>query len=177
MEKVLKRTLEIINEMERSAVIGKYAIVGSVGMIYHAGPIYTDDLDIFYLYKAGVQEGLIDLSPLYRFFEKNNFTVEGQSVYIGGVKVQFVAAVKGSLDAEAVENALEVLYEGVRTRVSSLEYIIAMKLAAFRAKDKAHLTFVFENAKDKIDAEKLSTILERFKLSARLKDFEEKYLK
>jgi hypothetical protein len=45
----MRSTLELINQMQESGVIGKYAIGGAVGATFYLEPSATMDLDVFVL--------------------------------------------------------------------------------------------------------------------------------
>ncbi len=69
----MKLALEIANEMERLSIIGKYAIAGSVAIIFYAEPIDTEDLDIFFLHKAKEGE-ILSMEGIYKYFGEKGFT-------------------------------------------------------------------------------------------------------
>jgi hypothetical protein len=43
----MKETLRVLNELEQSGVIGRYAIGGAVGAIFYMEPFLTYDLHVF----------------------------------------------------------------------------------------------------------------------------------
>ena len=43
----MKRTIEVLNELEKEGVISRYAIGGAMGAIFYTEPFLTFDLDVF----------------------------------------------------------------------------------------------------------------------------------
>jgi hypothetical protein len=74
---------------------------------------------------------------------------------------QFLSAYN-SLIEEALEQARETDYEGVSTRVVKAEYLIAICLQTGRAKDRARVAMLREQAR--IDRELLADIVKRHQL-------------
>lgn len=158
----MKRALETANAMRDSGVIGPYAIVGSIAIIYYASPINTDDLDIFFLHESAPSEGF-SMQKIYEYLASLGFEPQDFTVNIAGVKVQFVPST-GPLSDEAIATALPATVFGVETRIATPEYLIAMKLTAGRPKDFAHIAHLLENSRIAVDFKSLETLLSRFQL-------------
>jgi hypothetical protein len=64
----VKKTLELINQMQADGVISHYAIGGAVCATFYLEPAATLDVDVFVIlsYRSGA---LISLSPIYEYFE------------------------------------------------------------------------------------------------------------
>lgn len=77
------------------------------------------------------------------------------------------------LEKEAVEQAHEAEYEGVRTKVIIPEYLIALFSRAGRDKDWRKVQMLLEQCQ--IDRERLERILSRYGLDEKFRDFEEKW--
>jgi len=60
----MKRTLEILNQLERDGVIERYAIGGAMGATFYVEPLLTFDLDVFVILPHGTGN-LLSLAPLY----------------------------------------------------------------------------------------------------------------
>jgi hypothetical protein len=60
----MKRTLQVLNELEHEGVILRYAIGGAMGATFYVEPLLTFDLDVFVILpqEAG---NLLSLAPLY----------------------------------------------------------------------------------------------------------------
>ncbi len=158
----MKRALEMANALRDSGVIGSYAIVGSIAIIYYASPINTDDLDIFFLHGTPQSE-LFSMQKIYDFLVAQGFEPKDYTVNIAGVKVQFVPST-GPLSDEAILNAVDATVFGVDTKIATPEYLIAMKLTAGRPKDYAHIAHLLENSRLPIDFNRLDDLLSRFQL-------------
>ena len=158
----MRLALEAANEMEQLSIIGKYAIAGSVAIIYYAEPIDTEDLDIFFLHETKASE-IFSMQEIYKYFSEKGFTVSDFTVYIGGVKVQFVPSTS-SLSDESIQNAREVAIFGVKTRVVSPEYLVALKLRAGRGKDYTHILHLLGTTSIPIDFGAIDAILLRHNL-------------
>jgi hypothetical protein len=158
----LKLALETAHEMQQVGLIGKHAIIGSVAVIYYAGPISTDDLDICFLHELKAAE-IFSMKRIYEYLLSKGFQPVDFTVLIGGVKVQFIPSTS-PLSDEAVLSSQEVTLFGVSTRVVTPVYLLAMKLEASRPKDYAHILFLLDNSKEPIDLKRTETILSTFGL-------------
>ena len=79
--------------------------------------------------------------------------------------VQFIPVDK--LEEEAVRNAKEIKYEGVKTKVMTSEYLISLLLRAGRKKDIEKIEKLLEQTKT--DIEKLRDILHKYGLSEKFR--------
>ena len=163
--------LQIVNEMEEKGIIGRYAIAGSIAVIYYSEPIETHDFDIFYLHNTPPGQ-LVVLSPIYEFLQMRGFQASGYTVQIGGIPVQIVPAID-ALDAEAIEQSSEIKMYQIKTRIVSLEHLVAMKLSAGRPKDFAHLTLLLDHVQP--SPETFQSILKRFSLTEKWEDYRRKF--
>jgi len=64
---VMKATLEIINQMQKEGIIGRYAIGGAVGAAFYLEPVATLDIDIFVSLKKPPDADLLSLTPIYDY--------------------------------------------------------------------------------------------------------------
>lgn len=90
---------------------------------------------------------------------------------IEGVPVDMFPA--DPLEKEAVEQAQEVEYEEVKTKVIIPEYLIALFLRAGRDKDWRKIQMLLEQGE--IDRERLQRILSQYGLYEKFRNFQEKY--
>ena len=138
----MKKTLEVLNRLEQAGVIGRYAIGGAVAATRYIEPIQTYDLDVFVLLPVS-SSGLISLSPIYDRLREYGYTPHGEAVEIAGWPVQFLP-IYNPLTEEALQQALDVEFEGTLTRVLSAEHLAAIMLETGRPKDHARLVQFFE---------------------------------
>ncbi len=158
-----------MNELKREGLIKDYAIGGAIGALKWVEPFFTRDLDIFIILIKEPENGeVIMLSPLYEYLKKRGYNkwVE-QWIIIDDVPVELIPA--EGVSKESVENALEVEFEGVRTKVMRPEYLIALFLKAGRDKDIRKIEMLLKQTK--IDMEKLKDILRRYDLLKKFKRF------
>jgi predicted nucleotidyltransferase len=163
----MRDTLRIINELKEKGLIKDYAIGGAIAALRWVEPFFTRDLDIFIIPEKEVgEEELLLLSPIYEYLKNKGYNQwVGQWLIIEGVPVEFIPA--ESLAKEALENAIEIEFDGVPTKIIAPEYLIALFLKASRQKDKIKIQMLLEQAK--IDMGKLEEILDRYNLSERFK--------
>lgn len=160
----MKQTLSILNLLVEKDLLEKYAIGGAMGATFYTEPFTTFDLDIFVLFpkKNGP---LVDISPLYSFLGKLGYTeFAGECIMVEGTPVQFLPTSPGLLD-EALENAKDVDYDGVPTRVLGAEYLLAISIATGRPKDRARVPLFMSSGA--IDEHILHEILSRYNLLER----------
>ena len=123
----MKRTLEILNELEREGAFSRYAIGGAMAATFYTEPVLTFDLDVFVVLSRGTGQ-LISLAPVYEALRARGYGEEKETVMIEGVPVQFLPAYNALVE-EALDQAREIDYEGVPARVLRAEHLIAIKPA------------------------------------------------
>jgi hypothetical protein len=143
----MKRTLQVLNELERGGVVERYAIGGAMGATFYVEPLLTFDLDVFVILQQGVA-GLLSLAPLYEALRARSYTEDGECVLIEDVPVQFLPAYNALLE-EALKEARDTSYEEVPTRVVRAEHLIAICLQTAGTKTGNECAF-FANGRNSI---------------------------
>ena len=161
----MKRTLEVLNELEREGVFTRYAIGGAMAATFYTEPVLTFDLDVFVLLQSSAT-GLVSLAPIYDALRTRGYKEEQECILIQGVPVQFLPAYNALIE-EALAQAREIDYEGVPARVVRAEHLIAICLQTGRAKDRARVAMLREQAH--LDHELLADILNRHQLEDKWK--------
>jgi len=162
----VEKTIKVINELKNQGLIEDYAIGGGIGSIFYIEPVLTFDLDVLILIKS---EGkIITLSPIYDYLKRKGYRAEKEHIIIEGVPVQFIP-VYNDLVKEAVEKASEVRYKGVKTRILTSEYLVAIMLQTYRPKDRERIIKFLEEAK--VNLRTLSKILQKHKLKEKYEQF------
>ena len=151
----MRKTLLVINELKKHRIIEDYAIGGGIAAIYYIEPILTYDLDVFVILSQVEGRKVIDMSQLYDNLHSKGYIWEKEHLIIEGVPVQFIPA--DELETEAIHDAVEIDYEGVKTRILSAEYLIAILIRAGRRKDIEKVRKLMQQPKLKYD--KLRSIL------------------
>lgn len=158
----MKKTLEIINELGREGLVKDYAIGGAVAALKWVEPFFTRDLDIFVIpITEPDTHSVISFLPIFDSLKTKGYDQwTGQWILIEGIPVEFLPA--EGLAKEAVEGAVEVDFEGVKTKVMTPEHLIALFVKAFREKDKMKIRLLLDQGK--INREKLKGVLMRYGL-------------
>jgi hypothetical protein len=133
----MRKTLEALNAMEAEGVIRRYAIGGAAAAIFYMEPFLTYDLDVFVSLPAD-EGGIYSLAAIYQATRKLGFGEEGEHIIVEGVPVQFLPVYNALLE-EALDQAQEISYEAVVTRVFRPEHLIAIMLQTGRDKDRQRL--------------------------------------
>lgn len=94
-------------------------------------------------------------------------------ILVGDWLVQFLPA-HGTLQHEALEQAVRTQIEGVPTYVASAEHLVALALETGRAKHYTRIVQFLEE--DAIDADKLNRLLTRSGLVSKWEKFRHRYL-
>ena len=162
----MKRTLEVLNELEREGVFTRYAIGGAMAATFYTEPVLTFDLDVFILLQSESGGGLVSLDVIYQALRGRGYNAERETVLIEGVPVQFLPAYNALIE-EALAQAREIDYEGVPARVVRAEHLIAICLQTGRAKDRARVAMLREQAK--LDLNFLADVLKRHQLEDKWK--------
>jgi len=140
----MEATLKVLNDLERSGIVSRYAIGGAMGATFYIEPVVTFDLDVFVVLPQ-TSGGLLTLAPLYEALRKRGCAEEGECVNIEGVPVQFLPAYNALLE-EALEEAREMQYEATPTRVLRAEHLLAIALQTGRDKDRDRVRLLREQA-------------------------------
>jgi hypothetical protein len=161
----VKRTLEVLNELENQSVFSRYAIGGAMAATFYTEPVLTFDLDVFVVLSPEIGQ-LISLAPVYEALRARGYGEEKEAVMIEGVPVQFLPAYNALVE-EALGQAREIDYDGVPARVVRAEHLIAVALQTGRSKDRARVAMLREQAS--LDLNLLADILKRHELEEKWK--------
>ncbi len=156
----MKRTLEVLNELEAEGIFSRYAIGGAMAATFYVEPLLTFDLDVFVRLQP-TAGGLLSLTPIYDALRGLGYPEDGECVLIEGVPVQFLPAYNALLE-EALAEAKEILYEDVRARVLRSEHLVAICLQTGRDKDRERVRIFRQQGK--FDATYLAEVLARHHL-------------
>lgn len=167
----MKDTLRVLNELKEKGLIKDYAIGGAIAALRWTEPFFTQDLDVFIILEPEADEReIILLTPIYEYLTSQGYVWKGHWIIIEGVPIDLFPA--DPLEREAIEEAEEIEYEGVKTKVITPEYLIALFLRAGREKDKRKMDLLLEQAE--VDKEKLKRILDTYGLGERFRTWTEK---
>jgi predicted nucleotidyltransferase len=167
-EQKMKKTIEIINKLKEERLIKDYAIGGAIGVLRWVEPFFTRDLDIFIIPFQEPKGKVIDFSCIYDSLKKKGYSEWiGQWIMIEDIPVEFIPA--ENLAKESVIEAQEIEFEGIKTKVITPEYLIALLLRAGREKDIMKIKMLLEQAK--VDRKKLNEILIKYDLDSTFKLF------
>ena len=158
----MQKTLAILNELETTGLVERYAIGGAMAGFFYAEAVVTEDLDAFVLIKT--TGGLITLTPIYDFLKQRGATEEREHLWLAGTLVQLIPTFD-ALTEEAVREAVEKTIGQTRTRVMRVEHLIAIALKTGRAKDYSRISLMLEQAE--VDEARLRDILSRHQLQDR----------
>ena len=162
----MKRTLQVLNEMERDGAFTRYAIGGAMAATFYVEPLLTFDLDVFVVLPQ-TPGGLLALAPLYDALRARGYSEEeNECIRIEGVPVQFLPAYNALLE-EALKEAQEIMYEDVPARVLRSEHLLAICLQTGRSKDRERVRILREQAK--LDQNFLADVLRRHQLEDKWK--------
>lgn len=162
----MKEALEVLNSLKDRALIDNYAIGGGIATIFYTEPIFTYDLDVFVTVEPPSVGGIISLTPIYDYLIGKGYIWKGEHILIEGLPVQFIP-VEGGIEKEAVDNAKEVDYSGIKTKILSAEYLIAIALKIGRRKDLDKVGRLIDQAK--IDKKVFEDILKKHRLLDKFK--------
>lgn len=157
----MKETIEVLNELKEKGLVEGYAIGGGIATIFYTEPVFTYDLDVFVIVKPESQGKILSLVPIYDYLESKGYSWKGEHIVIEGMPVQFIPADSG-LEYDAVENAKDVTYSGIKARLLRAEYLIAIALKVGRRKDFEKIGRLTDQAK--IDKNILKELLAKHHL-------------
>jgi hypothetical protein len=154
----LADVLRAANDLVTAGLIEDWALGGALAAIYYVEPFTTYDADIFFIPKDKSLTG--GIPAIYAHLQAQGWQVEREHLLIRGFPVQFLAA--SGLTEEAVREAEHFDYEGVPAKVFRAEHIVAIAASVGRAKDKARIEQLLQQAD--LDQSRLENILQRHKL-------------
>lgn len=124
----MDKALDVINRLERSGVMKRYAIGGQAAVYFHTeSMLLTYDLDVFVMPLAGHGSPALTVSPLYDHLKRKGYRARHQHVLIQGVPTQFIPAYNALVE-EAVTRAMARTCGNVRTRILRAEHLLAIML-------------------------------------------------
>jgi len=167
----MKEALEILNNLKDMVLIKDYAIGGGIATIFYTEPVFTYDLDVFVIVKSKPNEKIISLAPIYDYLTSKGYSWKGEHIIIEGLPVQFIP-VESGIEREAIDNARDITYNGIKTKILSAEYLIVIALKVGRRKDFEKITRLFEQSK--IDKSVLEKMLKKHGLSDKFKKWKKK---
>ena len=154
----LAEALRAANGLVTAGLIEDWALGGALAAIYYVEPFTTYDADIFFIPKdKSLSAGI---PAIYAHLQAQGWQVEHEHLLIRGFPVQFLAA--NDLTEEAVCEAEKIDYEGVPAKVFRAEHIVAIAASVGRAKDKARIEQLQQQAD--LDKTYLAEVLARHKL-------------
>ena len=160
----MKKTIQVLNDLKRDGVITEYAIGGAIAALFYAEPSFTQDLDIFVIFPEPEKDCLITLKPIYEALRDRGYCESREFIDIEGVLAQFLPA-SGALLEEALKEAYNKRYKGTPTRVMRPEHLIAIAVETGRAKDRARVSLLMEQAG--IEESYLKSMLKRYNLEGK----------
>ena len=154
----LADVMRAANELVTAGFIKDWALGGALAAIYYVEPFATYDADIFFIPKGkGLTAGI---PAIYEHLQKHGWQVEREHLLVSGFPVQFLPA--HGLTEEAVREAERIDYEGVPAKIFRAEHIVAIAASVGRAKDKARIELLLQQAD--LDKTYLENLLQRHKL-------------
>ncbi len=154
----LAEVLCAANGLVAAGLIEDWALGGALAAIYYVEPFTTYDADIFFIPKdKGLTAGI---PAIYAHLQSQGWQVEREHLLARGFPVQFLAA--HGLTEEAVREAERIDFEGVAAKVFRAEHIVAIAASVGRAKDKARIEQLQQQAD--LDETYLESVLHRHKL-------------
>jgi hypothetical protein len=156
--------IKLFNVAVKQAVFPKYALAGGLAVEYYGAPINTVDADFLVVFPESAG-GLLDASVFFGFFQRQGAQSAGEYLILHNSKFQMIPA-NTSLDREALDDAISVTERGVPFFIVTLENLIALKLRAWRYKDRLHVNHLLDSGAIPDNA-KLAAILTRHHLTER----------
>ena len=153
----LAEVLRAANGLVAAGLIEDWALGGALAAIYYVDPFTTYDADIFFIPE---DTGLTADPAIYAHLQAQGWKVEHEHLLVRGFPVQFLAA--SGLTGEAVRRPSALMTEGVPAKVFRAEHIVAIAASVGRAKDKARIEQMLQQAD--LDKTVLGKILQRHKL-------------
>lgn len=158
MEKILK----LLNKLKEKGLIKDYAIAGGIATIYYTEAYLTDDVDIFIELPPQLHASrIISLAPVYNYIKSEGYSWKKQYIVIDKQLLEFIP-VGTEIQKDALINAKGITYQGIKTRILTSEYIIAIALKVARPQDFQKIQMLLRQ--DKVNKNTLDVILKKYGL-------------
>ena len=167
----MKAALETLLKLRDEGRLARFAIGGAIAASYYVEAVVTEDLDVF-AFLTPSPSGLLLLGPLYERLVQLGGKVHNEHVVIGTWPVQILPAYTPLVE-EAVMEAQDRLFEGIRVPVVSAEHLCAIALQTGRSKDYARVHAFFEAGV--VDGPALHRLIDRHSLAERWQIYERRY--
>jgi hypothetical protein len=165
----MKKTLEVLNGLERQGLLMRYAIGGAVAtLFYPIAPAETEDLDILVLLPPDKAASLDPLVDLHQELTRHGYQWNGPYLMIEGMPVQFLVAYSPLVE-EAIMSAVVMPYDDIMTRVPTAEHLTAIMLATGRAKDRGRFDQMLRDVP--LDRDELGRLVELHGLADRFRQW------
>lgn len=168
---MMKEVARLLNDMLTAGVIQDYAMFGAVAQMRYTQAVTTLDADV--LVGLPGSEGLVVLTPVYRFCAARGWHPEGEAIRVGDWPVQFVP-VFSPLTAAAMREAEVGDIDGVPLRVVRADYLVVIALSVGRAKDHARVLALLESGA--VAGDQIAALAARHGLRDRWQRFESRFL-
>jgi hypothetical protein len=165
----MQEALRALNQLVSDGVISAYAIGGAVGASFYIDAMQTEDLDAF-VFLPEPASGLVLLTPIYEALSAQGGVIEREYVRFGKWPLQILTDATPLL-SEAIQEAVDVSFHGVQTRLFRAEHLCAVALQTGRAKDYLRVSLFLEQGA--VDEDALTALAERYELVERLKKAKE----
>jgi len=149
----LKDVLVNLNNLITAGLIQDYAIGGGYAVMFYDIPLTTYDLDVLAILPTEN-----DFHRLYEHFRTKGAKIEKEYIFIEGMPVQFLPNYISPLFNNAIKEANMVEFEGIYSKIVSIEYLIVLLLTSFRWKDKIRI----QSLLNKANKDLLVDIIQRF---------------
>lgn len=138
----MHEALRALNQIVADRVVEKYAIGGAVGAAFYIEATQTEDVDVFVYLQPG-PSGLVTLEPIFDALIRLGGIGEDGYIRFGEWPIQILSDAT-PLIAEAIEEAIDVPFDGIPTRVFTAEHLCAIALQTGRPKDYLRVTMFFD---------------------------------
>jgi hypothetical protein len=159
----MKETLAVMLQLRDEGRMSRFAVGGAVAASFYMEAVATEDLDIF-AFLLPEPSGLLTLTPLYARLRELGGEVRGEHVVLHGWPVQILPAYTPLVE-EAVMQAQDQVFEGLKIPVVSADHLCAIALQTGRGKDYQRVFSLLETGA--VDSERLRELIERFGLRER----------
>lgn len=138
----MHEALRALNQIVSDRVIETYAIGGAVGAAFYIEATQTEDVDVFVYLQPG-PSGLVTLEPIFDALTKLGGISKDGYIHFGDWPIQILS--DGTpLIAEAIEQAVDVPFDDIPTRIFTAEHLCAVALEVGRPKDYLRVTMFLE---------------------------------
>lgn len=154
MNNLTEKFLSVLNALQQEEV--DYVLIGGYALVLHGSPRFTEDMDIFIRNtEKNIERLRKALNSVFNDDSISEITsqeIQNYAVIRYGTAEDFYIDIIGNIGEKFSYDDIhfeEIIVEGVKIKIASIEFLYKLKEKTYRAVDQNDLLFLAEKLKSK----------------------------